>query len=213
MDRETTMIESLLVTLVAGSTAQVSKLLIEEFKKYLRKKGEKVSESATEVEISKSLASLEERESSTVAVVEAQNVFGNAISQLAGFRIERERQAKNSYNLACGVLATGSLLVLVGIGWMMLSNSVSPGMVTSAVGAITSPCSGAIFKFSKDANDRLDDIAANLHKIEATRMALEVVQRISDEDERNEAIKQIGANLAQMDKDDAPRKRAANKTR
>jgi hypothetical protein len=44
-------------------------------------------------------------------------------------------------------------------------------------------------------------------------MALEVVQRISDEDERNEAIKQIGANLAQMDKDDAPRKRAANKTR
>ena len=74
---------------------------------------------------------------------------------------------------------------------MVLGASVTPGMITSGVGAVTSLCSGAIFKFANDANDRLDDLAANLHKIETTRMSLEIVQTINNDGERNAAIKQI----------------------
>lgn len=205
------MIESVIMTLVAGSTAHISEILITAFKEYLKKKGEKISEKPTEDELSRSLASLEKRESSTAAITATQNVFGNAISQLGTFRVERERQARNSYNLACTVLAAGSALVLGGIAWMWFGHSVLPGTITSGVGAITSLCSGAIFKFSKEANDRLDDIAANLHKIEATSVALDVVQRITNESERNAAINQLAIDIAGIGKGIPGRNNTASK--
>lgn len=192
------MLESIVMTLVARSTASAADILVKAFKEYLKRKGERVSESPTEEEIVKSLASLEARESSATAVADAKNVFETATVQLSAYRAERERQARNSYNLAWCVLVGGSMFVLTGIGWMIFGSSVTPGMVTSAVGGIASLCSSAIFKFSNDANDRLDGIALSLHKIESTQMALDVVQKISDETERNNAIKQIVLNLSQM---------------
>lgn len=93
------MLESIVMTLVARSTASAADILVKAFKEYLKRKGERVSESPTEEEIVKSLASLEARESSATAVADAKNVFETATVQLSAYRAERERQARNSYNL------------------------------------------------------------------------------------------------------------------
>jgi hypothetical protein len=192
------MLETLLVTALAGSSAQVAEVVYNAIKEYLKNKGKTISETPTEGEIIKSLESLEASESTEVKIAEAQNVFHDAISRLGTFRGERERQARYSYNLAWVVLGAGSAVVLVGIVWMVVGSSPVPGTVTSAVGALTSLCSGAIFKFANDANDRLDEASTYLHKIESARMASEIVQKIGNEEERNAAIQQIATSLGQL---------------
>lgn len=185
------MIDALLVTAVTSLSKPAAEILIKAFKEYLRRKGQPISDSPTEEEVVKSLAALEDREPSKVAIAGAQNAFADAASRLGTYHSERERQARNSYNLAWVILGAGSAIVIAGVAWMALGAAVTPGVITSGVGAITSLCSGAVFKFANDANDRLDDLARNLHKIETARLSLEIVQRISNDDERNAAITQI----------------------
>jgi ABC-type multidrug transport system fused ATPase/permease subunit len=192
------MLDTILITALAGASHQVGEIVLKAVKEYVKKKGKAISESPTESEIIESLASIEAGESTEVKIAEAQDVFDNAISRLATFRGERERQARNSYNLAWVVLGAGSGVVLAGIAWMVVGSSLVPGTVTSAVGAVTSLCSGAIFKFANDANDRLDETSTYLHKIESARMASEIVQKINNEEEKNAAIKQIATSLGQL---------------
>lgn len=188
-------LEPMLMSMVSGVTKNAADVVARAVADYLRKKGEKVPEAPTGAEIASSLAALDARESSTEAVADVQSIFNASIDQLSTFRGERERQARTSYNLACGVLVVGSLIVLGGVGWMIIGGAVTSAVITSAVGAITSLCSGAIFKLAKEANDRLDAIATDLNRIESTRMSLEIVKLISNEKDRDAAIQKIIANL------------------
>jgi ABC-type multidrug transport system fused ATPase/permease subunit len=189
------MIGEILTTIVAASSTQIAEEVYKVVVEYLKKKGRKISDSATENEIKNALDAIEAAESVDVKIAEAQSVFGDAIARLASFRHERERQAKNSYNLAWVVLGAGSAIILVGIALTVVGHSVVPGTITSAVGAITSLCSGAIFRFANDANNRLDEASTNLYKIESARVALEVVQKLKNEEEKDAAIKDIASSL------------------
>ncbi len=67
---------------------------------------------------------------------------------------ERLRQARLSFNLALTATALSFSVSLLG-GWLLLSEKVSSGTITSAVGLVSSL---GCLKFAKDANDRLDKI-------------------------------------------------------
>jgi hypothetical protein len=52
---------------------------------------------------------------------------------------------------------------------------ITAGIVTSASGVISNFISAILFKFSRDANDRLDKIKTNLAKMEAYQQTLTAI--------------------------------------
>lgn len=73
---------------------------------------------------------------------------------------ERLRQARLSFNLALTATAMCFFISLIG-GGLLLSDKVSSGTITSAVGLVSSV---GCLKLAKDANDRLDKILAEPDK-------------------------------------------------
>ena len=67
---------------------------------------------------------------------------------------ERIRQARLSFNLALTATAVSFSISLIG-GGLLLSNKISAGTITSALGLVSS---AGCLKFAQDANDRLDEI-------------------------------------------------------
>ncbi len=73
---------------------------------------------------------------------------------------ERLRQARLSFNLALTATGMCFFISLIG-GGLLLSDKVSSGTITSAVGLVSSV---GCLKLAKDANDRLDKILAEPDK-------------------------------------------------
>ena len=71
---------------------------------------------------------------------------------------ERLRQARYGFNLALTTTAVSFCISLVGAGLLLL-DKVPSGAITSAMGLVSSV---QYFRFSKDANDRLDKILDEL---------------------------------------------------
>ena len=71
---------------------------------------------------------------------------------------ERLRQARCSFNLALTTTAVSFCISLVGAG-LLLSDKVPSGAITSAMGFVSSV---RYFRFSQDANDRLEKILDEL---------------------------------------------------
>jgi hypothetical protein len=87
--------------------------------------------------------------------VEGQYLISNSPSLILK---ERLRQARLSFNLALIMTAVTTSVSLISIG-LLLSNKASMGVITTiGGGASIVYC----FKLTKDANDRLDRIAAEL---------------------------------------------------
>ena len=71
---------------------------------------------------------------------------------------ERLRQARLSFNLALIMTAATATIGLIGIS-LLLQEKVSEGVIATMGGGASSIC---CFRLAKDANDRLDRIAAEL---------------------------------------------------
>ena len=74
---------------------------------------------------------------------------------------ERLRQARLSFNLALTATGMCFFISLIGGARLLLSDKVSSGTITSAVGLVSSM---RCLKLAKDANDRLDKILAEPDK-------------------------------------------------
>ncbi|MEO1146606.1 MAG: hypothetical protein AAFY26_13560 [Cyanobacteria bacterium J06638_22] len=72
---------------------------------------------------------------------------------------ERLRQARLSFNLSLATTAISACISIVGAG-LLLSGKLPEGSVTAAGGAVSSAC---CIRFAKDANDRLDQLLAELN--------------------------------------------------
>jgi Flp pilus assembly protein TadB len=70
---------------------------------------------------------------------------------------ERRRQAGVSFNLSLVIIAASAVVTVVGT--IQVWNGHSQGNITAAAGV---SASALCFRFAKDANDRLDKLAAEL---------------------------------------------------
>ena len=72
---------------------------------------------------------------------------------------ERIRQARLSFNLSLTTTTIAAFISLIGAG-LLLSGKLPEGSVTAAGGAVSGAC---CIRFAKDANDRLDQLLAELN--------------------------------------------------
>jgi hypothetical protein len=71
---------------------------------------------------------------------------------------ERRYQARKSFDLAWHITAASAFVSIVG-AVLLLFGHIPAGTITASSGAVASAC---CFRFAKDANDRLDKLAAEL---------------------------------------------------
>ena len=118
------------------------------------------------------------------------NVVGATYESMSGIRQERLRQAKATFNAALSATVFGVIIVFSGIG-LIYAGKVSSGVITTAVGALTQVVSALLFKFNKDANDRLDATGKDLHILDKARLAMHYVEQISDGKTKDETIARL----------------------
>lgn len=185
-----------LLSSVLGATA-VSDTLVEAFKKLFEEK-------KTETEESRNVPTLvpQERQTKDVKEIEAQLATDAAISVLDStyastslIRDERMRQAKLAFNSALSLVVIGVLIIFIGVGLLWFNGSVEAGSITVAIGAITEIISVLLFKFNKEANQRLDDVRKELSSIETAKIGLSLAKEINNLEKRDEAIANLASQL------------------
>jgi len=94
---------------------------------------------------------------------------------LQQLRQERLRQASTSFNAALIILTVGTLIVLAG-AILLFTQRVKTGTLTAAAGVIANITSGLVFRFSHNANDRLDKLARGIGKLEGTKRTIRLLE-------------------------------------
>ena len=79
--------------------------------------------------------------------------------------------------LQCGadILTVGTLIVLAG-AILLFTQRVKTGTLTAAAGVIANITSGLVFRFSHNANDRLDKLARGIGKLEGTKRTIRLLE-------------------------------------
>lgn len=76
---------------------------------------------------------------------------------------ERLRQAHLSFDVAIGVIVISTIINIVGVG-LLLSGKVSTGVATTAGGLSSNLISLQLINFTKNTNQRLDEIFTELQE-------------------------------------------------
>ncbi|NOU16045.1 MAG: hypothetical protein HOO91_00610 [Bacteroidales bacterium] len=122
-------------------------------------------------------------------------IISNTYETLSVFRQERERQAKNTFNAALGLIIAGILIVFIGV-YLLFKKNVTEGAVTSSVGAISNILGGTIIKFYRDTNNRMDRLNNDLFVLNTAKVQYAMILKIGDSKKRDselsELIKSIG---------------------
>jgi Zn-dependent membrane protease YugP len=109
------------------------------------------------------------------AQVLAVSATENGVAFLQQLRQERLRQASTSFNAALIILTVGTLIVLAG-AILLFTQRVKTGTLTAAAGVIANITSGLVFRFSHNANDRLDKLARGIGKLEGTKRTIRLLE-------------------------------------
>jgi hypothetical protein len=117
------------------------------------------------------------------ALSEAHKVTGT-------LRSERLRQARSAFNAALVLAVLGVLIIFGGISLVLFKDATVGGAITAAVGAVVEVVSALLFKFSNDAQNRLDDMGRHLNAIEAAQVAVKLIGKIEDPAKRDDAIRE-----------------------
>jgi hypothetical protein len=122
-------------------------------------------------------------------------IISTTYETLSDFRKERERQARNTFNAALGLIIAGILIVFVGV-YLLFRKNITEGSVTSSVGAISNILGGTIIKFYRDTNNRMDSLNNDLFVLNTAKVQYAMILKISDSNKRDlelsELIKSIG---------------------
>jgi hypothetical protein len=117
-------------------------------------------------------------------------VLAQAEEAAARIRSERLRQAYLSFNVALGLSVLGVLTIFASLIFL-LNSAISAGITSSVVAAVCEAIGVILFRFNKEANDRLDNINRDLNILETTRLIMALVDEISDPLSRDAVIAEL----------------------
>jgi hypothetical protein len=110
-------------------------------------------------------------------------------------RSERMRQAKFTFNAALSLAVLGVLIIFAGVILLFFKESLTVGSITAGIGAITEVISAILFRLNHETNNRLDEIGRDLSAIEAARIAMTLIEEITDQGKKDDAIKELARDL------------------
>lgn len=123
------------------------------------------------------------------------NIISSTYDTLIKLKAERDRQSKNSFNAALSMIISGILIVFVGV-YLLFRKNITEGVLSSSIGALSNIIGGAIMKFYKDTNNRMDGINKDLFTLNTAKVRYALVLKIKDNDKRDnelsDLIKSIG---------------------
>ncbi|MEJ1377948.1 MAG: hypothetical protein RPU32_08235 [Candidatus Sedimenticola sp. (ex Thyasira tokunagai)] len=119
------------------------------------------------------------------------NALKSTHNSIASIRDERMRQAKLAFNAALTLMIIGVVIIFIGIGILMTGGTIESGAITIVSGTISEALSALVFKFNKEANNRLDEIRKELARIEMAKVGLSLAKEIADLDKRDSAIAEL----------------------
>jgi hypothetical protein len=126
-------------------------------------------------------------------------VISNTYETLCNFRKERERQAKNSFNVALTLVIVGVLIVFGGV-FLLFKKNIVEGVLSSTVGSISSIIGGTIIKLYKDTNDRMDKLDANLSTLNYAKVQYALILKINDEKKRDVELSMLIKSIGKISK-------------
>ena len=126
-------------------------------------------------------------------------IISNTYETLCNFRKERERQAKNSFNIALSLVIVGVLIVFVGV-FLLFKKNIVEGVLSSTVGSISSIIGGTIIKLYKDTNDRMDKLDANLSTLNYAKVQYALILKINDEKKRDVELSMLIKSIGKISK-------------
>jgi hypothetical protein len=112
-----------------------------------------------------------------------------------GIRTERMRQAKFTFNAALSLAVIGVLIIFAGVSLLLFRDAVAAGSITAGIGAVTEVVSAILFRLNHETNNRLDEIGRDLSAIETTRIAMTLIDKITDPTKKDDAIKELAKDL------------------
>ncbi len=126
-------------------------------------------------------------------------IIEDVYQTLSYVRLERERQAKGTYNLSIALIISGAVIVFSGI-LLLFKNKLTSGSLTSGVGAMTTLIGRNILKFYKETNDRMDSINNDLFMLNTIKVQYAIILRISDEHRKNQALDNLISSISNIKK-------------
>jgi hypothetical protein len=112
-----------------------------------------------------------------------------------GIRTERMRQAKFTFNAALSLAIIGVLIIFAGVSLLLFRDAVAAGSITAGIGAVTEVVSAILFRLNHETNNRLDEIGRDLSAIEAARIAMTLIDNITDPSKKDDAIRELAKDL------------------
>ena len=126
-------------------------------------------------------------------------IISSTYETLCDFRKERERQAKNSFNVALSLVIVGVLIVFGGV-FLLFKKNIVEGVLSSTVGSISSIIGGTIIKLYKDTNDRMDKLNANLSTLNYAKVQYALILKINDEKKRDIELSMLIKSIGKIQK-------------
>jgi hypothetical protein len=117
----------------------------------------------------------------------SKQIIASAEKAAGIIRIERIRQAQRSFNLALLLAVLGVLLILCGAA-LTLTHTATAGVMTTIASAIPEAIAALLFRLNNQANDRLDKVNNDLARLSRFRLAMDLIDSISDPRSRDRAI-------------------------
>jgi len=126
-------------------------------------------------------------------------VISSTYETLCNLKRERERQAKNSFNVALSLIVVGVLVVFGGV-FLLFRKNILEGVLSSVVGSISSIIGGTIIKLYKDTNDRMDKLNADLFTLNSVKVQYAMILKINNEKKRDVELSRLIQSIGKITK-------------
>lgn len=190
------------IPLAAAVSKDAIKLLLEHINQKLFEKGVPQNlaiQTAGQIDVSNVIVRAKEI-SSHLSAHDEFYITSGALSEAhevtKTLRSERLRQAKSAFNAALILAVLGVLIIFGGVALILFKDATVGGAITTAVGAVVEVVSALLFKFSNDAQNRLDEMGRHLNAIETAQITVDIIDKIEDPHKRDDAIRETAKSLA-----------------
>jgi hypothetical protein len=190
-----TLAASLLATLVstcvtgrvAQATYQVVQRVFEGMPEQMPPRDEPEQLAALVVDQANSVSALRLHDAAIEVVAVA-----SATAQI--IRDERSRQAKMTFQGAVVLASIGVTLSIAGI-LVLISGNAIPGTITVAMGTISEAMAVVLLWLTGRMNDRLDEISGDLNAIRNAKVAIDLIEKLTNSDQIDESLRELAADL------------------
>jgi len=195
MSIEVSLIISLLGAVIGSST--IAESVVELFKKFYNERKAKivtdVSVGTIEATIPPPLVDIRASTKSEADIVTdaAIKALDATHTSVLSIRVERMRQARLAFNTALILMIVGVIVTFIGVGFLIFGGNIEAGIISVLSGTVSEIISAVVFRFNKEANNRLDEVRKELSRIEMAKIGLSLAKEISDMEKRDAAISDL----------------------